>query len=194
MYNEGNIEKDKRMNRIWMTGFRSFELGIMGAKDPKKVVIDFALKKVLQQLIADDADWLITGGQLGIEQWSIDAALNLEDQNQKLKVALMTPFNNFGKQWNEANQAKLSQLKAAVDYTAPVSQLDYSGPSQLKNYQRFMLEHTDQAVFFYDDSAEESKARFDYLAAKQFAVDHDYPIRLIDFDRLQDFADELEFR
>lgn len=182
------------MNRVWITGFRSFELGIMGSHDPKKQVIDFALKKVLEDSLSDSDDWLITGGQLGIEQWAIEAALQLEDQDEKIKVALMTPFTTFGEQWNEANQAKLAELKGLVDFTAAVNQGGYRDASQLKKYQRFMLEHTDEAIIFFDESATESKVRFDYQAAKQFAQDHDYSVRLIDFDRLQDWANELEFK
>jgi uncharacterized phage-like protein YoqJ len=180
------------MDRIWLTGFRSYELGVSGAKDPKLTIIKYAIRRLLLSEIADGAEWLITGGQLGIEQWAIETALALEDDGQRLQIALMTPFEKFGAQWNEGNQEKLTQLKTTVDFTAAVSRGDYSGPSQLRSYQQFMLEHTDGAIIFYDDEATESKARYDYEAAKAYSDGHDYPVRLIDFDRLQDFATEYQ--
>ena len=66
------------MDRIWITGFRNYELGIFNNKDPKLTIINFAINKLLTNAIYDDCNWLITGGQLGIEQWAIEEALNLK--------------------------------------------------------------------------------------------------------------------
>lgn len=175
-----------------MTGFRSYELGVVGTKDPKLAVMKYAIKRLLHAEIVDGAEWLITGGQLGIEQWSIEAAHEMIDDGERIKTALMTPYSGFGSQWNEANQQKLTQLKGVVDFSAPVTQGDYSGPSQLRTYQSFMLAHTDGAIIFFDQDAPESKASYDYEVAQKFAETHDYPIKLIDFDRLQDFANEYQ--
>ena len=184
------------MKRVWITGFRSYELGVFGASDPKRKVIDYALEKLLKRAVANDEEdsepgWLITGGQMGIEQWSLEAALRLEDEGIEIKTALMTPFAEFGKQWNEDNQTRLHNLMAQVNFSASVSQGGYSGRGQLVAYQKFMLEHTDEAIIFFDEEAEESKARYDYQVAKQFSGNHDYRVQLIDFDRLQEFAEKL---
>ena len=41
------------------------------------------------------ADWLITGGQMGIEQWAIEVALDLQATDYpEFQIALMTPFAN----------------------------------------------------------------------------------------------------
>lgn len=180
------------MDRIWLTGFRSYELGVFGAKDPKLIIIKFAIEKLLRQAIANDAEWLITGGQLGIEQWAIEVALDLKSEFPDFKIALMTPFQNFGAQWQSANKERLQQLKQQVDFTNSVYQGDYHNRAQLVNYQQFMLTHTDSGIIFYDDEATESKAQFDAAAMQQFAEYHDYPITKIDLDRLQEFANNYQ--
>ena len=59
-------------------------------------------------------------------------------------------------------------------------------------YQNFMLTHTDEAVIFFDEEATESKARYDDDAIHDFAENHDYPVRRVDLDRLQDYATEYQ--
>lgn len=184
---------DGELHRIWITGFRSYELGVMGTKDPKLMVIKYALRKILENAIQDGADWLITGGQLGIEQWAIEVALELRDEAYpEFQIALMTPFSKFGSQWNEANAEKLTQLKSSVNFTSAVSQGNFAGRNQMVTYQNFMLTHTDEAVIFFDEEATESKARYDDVAIHDFAENHDYPVRRVDLDRLQDYATEYQ--
>ncbi len=55
--------------RIWLTGYRSYELNIFKDSDPKVEVIKNTLKECLIQQMADGLDWVLAGGQLGIEQW-----------------------------------------------------------------------------------------------------------------------------
>lgn len=178
------------MERIWITGFRSFELGIFGAKDPKVTVLKFALKKQLTSAIEDGATWLITGGQLGIEQYALEVGNQLRTEYPEFKTALMTPFQDFGQNWNENNRALLGALQASVDFTQAVSQKPYQDPSQLKNYQNFMLQHTERAIVVYDQQAEASKVQYTVQAIQNYQKHTDYEVTLIDFDRLQEYSEE----
>lgn len=178
------------MTRLWVTGFRSFELGIFGNQDPKITVIKFALEKLLKKALDDGLEWVITGGQLGVDQYALETANLLKTDNPPLKTALMTPFNGFGRQWNENNLAQLQQLKSEVDFTQSVSQEPYQNPQQFRNYQNFMLEHTDGSILFYDERADDSKVRFLYAAMQQYQNNNAYYITLVDFDHLQEYADE----
>ncbi len=72
-YRKGDI-----MSRLWVTGYRSYELGIFKDDEPKRKVIDSVLKSELTQAIVDGMDWLISGGQLGIEQWALEMGQNLK--------------------------------------------------------------------------------------------------------------------
>ncbi|MFL1695527.1 DUF1273 domain-containing protein [Weissella kandleri] len=178
------------MERIWITGFRSFELGIFGAKDPKVTVLKFALKKQLTTAIEEGVTWLITGGQLGIEQYALEVGNQLRTEYPEFKTALMTPFQDFGQNWNENNRALLGTLQASVDFTQAVSQKPYQDPGQFKNYQNFMLQHTERAIVVYDQQVEASKVKFTVQAIQNYQKHTDYGLTLIDFDRLQEYSDE----
>lgn len=178
------------MSRLWISGYRSYELGVFGDKDPKIEIIKFALQDAINQKIDNGVEWIITGPQLGVEQWGAEVALQAKEDYPELKVAIMRPFAEFGNQWNETNKMKLADLMKQVDFSDQVSDQPYTNPSQLKNFQAFMLSHTDEALFVYDEE-HEGKSKYDYLAAQQFANQHPYPITLIDFDQLQEYAIEF---
>ncbi len=66
------------MSRLWVSGYRSYELNVFGDQDDKLKVIKYALTNYLTTQIEDGMDWLITGGQLGIEQWTAEVGLELK--------------------------------------------------------------------------------------------------------------------
>ncbi len=66
------------MSRLWVSGYRSYELGIFQSKDPKVTIIKEAIKQFICQRIDDGVDWIITGPQLGVEQWTIEVTLELK--------------------------------------------------------------------------------------------------------------------
>ncbi|GEP18730.1 DUF1273 domain-containing protein [Pediococcus argentinicus] len=177
------------MKRIWISGYRSYELGIFNDKDPKLAVIKYLIKRELKIAIEDGLNWVITGPQMGIEQWSLECAVDLKKDYPELQIAMMMPFANFGSQWNENNRMKLNDLIAKVDFVGKVSEEEYQSPQQLKNFQSFMLNHTDGAILIYDDE-HEGKSEFDLEAIRKFQETADYSLRLIDFYELQDAAEE----
>lgn len=175
--------------RLWITGYRSFELGVFNDKDPKVKVIKKVLKEHFEQKFNEGLEWIITGGQLGIEQWALEQALNMKENYPELKVALMYPYKDFGSQWNDEHRAKLKNFEEQVDFCATVSNKQYESPQQLKNFQKFMLEHTDQMTMIYDPEFS-GKPDYDYKSAQFFAEKHSYPITLISMDDLQNAAME----
>ena len=71
------------MSRLWVTGYRSYEIGTFGEKDPKITVVKYALEQVIRQQLDLGLKWVITGGQLGVEQWSVAVALSLKAEFPK---------------------------------------------------------------------------------------------------------------
>ncbi|AMV61502.1 Hypothetical protein ADU72_2091 [Pediococcus damnosus] len=177
------------MSRIWITGYRSYELEIFKDDDPKLKVISSVLNDTLKNQIESGANWLITGAQLGVEQWAVNTASELKSTYPEFKIAVMLPFTEFGNQWNESNQAKLSQILTKADFTDSVSHAPYQSPRQLRAYQHFMLTHTDQAILLYDPE-HPGKSKYDYDLIQKWRENHPYPLDLIDFDDLQDAANE----
>ncbi|QOD85420.1 DUF1273 family protein [Weissella viridescens] len=181
------------MERKWITGFTQFELGIFKDTDPRVEVIKFAIQKKLKQALeeVDDTYWVITGGQSGIEQWAVAAALALKPDYPQLRVSIMTPYQHFGSNWKKERQEQLQALVQQVDFSASVSPQPYQNAGQLQNYQQFMLNHTDNALLFYDEEAEQSKVRFAQKAILHFQQHHpSYELFQVDFEKLQDYAEE----
>lgn len=179
------------MRRLWITGYRSYELNTFQDDDPKIKVIKRVLKQRLTSLLDEDSDefWVITGPQLGTEQWAATVAADLRQDYHQLKVALMLPYAEFSSKWNTANQEKLAQLRHRVNFSREVTAKPYESPEQLRLYQQFMLTHTDQLLMVYDPD-HPGKPKYDYRAAQRFAEQENYQIYLIDFDELQEAAVE----
>lgn len=177
-----------QMRRLWVTGYRSYELNVFRDNDPKVKVIKKVLNDHLTNLLEEDNDefWVITGPQLGVERWAIEVALQLKELFPQLKVAMMLPFTDFAQKWNENNQEKLAAIRDHVDFSAEVTNHPYQSPQQLRTYQRFMLDHTDRQLIIYD-SDHEGKPRYDYRAAQD---KEGYPVTVVDFDELQEAAIE----
>jgi len=179
------------MSRLWVTGYRNYEIGTFGDKDPKIEVIKYALNRTLREQIDNGLEWVITGGQMGIEQWTVAVVSDLKQEFPALKVAMMLPFQKFGSQWKPDNQARFQSLISKSDFCESVSQAPYEGPQQLKNYQQFMLTHTDGAILVYDLDFE-GKPVYDYRAIQKQQSIVPYPLTTIDMDQLQDYATEYE--
>lgn len=179
------------MQRIWVTGYRSYELNIFGSKDPKITIIKYALKKHLKALAEENKlDWIITGANLGVEQWAAEVGLELQKE-YPLHVSVMIPYENFSSRWNESNQEKFIKIKDKVDFFASTSNSNYASPVQLRNYENFMIQHTDSSLMVYDPE-HPGKPKFDYEIMQNYQESHDYPIDLLDFYDLQDYAEEYQ--
>lgn len=179
------------MERLWVTGYRSFELNTFNDKDPKITVIKYVLKNYLiEKLENAELDWVITGANLGVEQWTAEVAMELRKE-YNLRFSVMIPYVNFAERWNENNQAKFLNIKEKADFFASTSNSPYTSPQQLRNYQNFMLQHTDRALMIYDPE-HPGKPKYDYQLIKNQQKIKDYPLDLIDFYDLEDAAQEYQ--
>lgn len=181
------------MRRLWVTGYRSYELNVFKDSDSKVKVIKKVLTDHLKNYLEEDTDecWLIAGPQMGVERWALECGLVLKKGYSQLKLALMEPYTAFDQRWNEANQEKLAVIKSKVDFSAPVTDHPYQSPQQLRAYQRFMLTHTDGMLMVYDPEYK-GKPKYDYRQAQSYQEQENYPISLIDFDELQESAVEYQ--
>ena len=179
------------MRRLWLTGYRSYELNAFQDDDPKAAVVKRVLTQRLTSLLEEDDDefWVITGPQLGVEQWGAAVALELKKNFRQLKVAMMLPFADFGQQWNTTNRDRLLNLRDRVDFAREVTTKPYESPEQLRLYQRFMLDHTDSMLMVYDPD-HPGKPKYDYELAQKYGDQQDYPVDLVDLDELQEAAIE----
>lgn len=179
------------MDRLWVTGYRSFELNVFNDKDPKITVIKYALKNYLVEKLENaELDWVITGANLGVEQWTAEVMMELR-KAYNIRFSVMIPYANFAERWNENNQAKFLNIKDGADFFASTSNSPYTSPMQLKNYQNFIVNHTDRALMIYDPE-HPSKPKYDYQLIKNQQKIKDYPLDLIDFYDLEEAANEYQ--
>ncbi|KJY48936.1 Uncharacterized protein JG29_07560 [Bombilactobacillus mellis] len=178
----------KSVKNLWISGYRSYELKIFQDQDPKKQIIEKYLLQVLEEYCDQGLQWILTGGQLGIEQYAVTVAKKPQLQAYNLQVALMTPFKNMSQHWSEKNQQHLIQAIQAADYHQSVSNQNYLNPRQFTNWQQFMLQHTDSSLLVYDLEFP-GKCQYEYQAIRRYQRQHDYELRLISFYDLQEFAD-----
>ncbi|MDO1605432.1 DUF1273 domain-containing protein [Lactobacillus sp. YT155] len=180
------------ISRLWVTGYRSFELGIFNNNDKKVEVIKDILENRIKQYTENGLEWVLSGVQLGVEQFSVDATSKLKADEYAIKHAIMLPFKDFGSNWNENNVSQLNNSLNKADYYNFVSSQTYQNPSQLKNWQQFMLEHTDGMLILYDPEQEQKgKPEYDYQAALAYSENHDYPVETITFEDLDEFYREM---
>lgn len=188
------------MHRLWVSGYRSFELNIFQDDDPKVQVIKSLLKEGIVQRLnqVTDTFWLLSGPQMGVERWALQVGEALKKDYPQLKLGLMMPYQHIDANWNEDNQAKLVKTIAMVDYAGYTSDKAYESPQQLQFYQQFMQDHSDELLLVYDpekdaeavEGTPKSKPFWIYQAAKRYAQNHDYPVNNYDFDDLQEAAEE----
>ena len=100
------------MDRIWMTGHAVMSW-VNGAKDLSLLWLNLPLSDFGKR-DSRWSGWLITGGQLGIEQWAIEVALELQATNYpEFQIALMTPVCQI---WRAMEWSKCRKIDAAKSH------------------------------------------------------------------------------
>ncbi|KRO00551.1 DUF1273 domain-containing protein [Companilactobacillus kimchiensis] len=179
------------IKNLWVTGYRSYELGIFKDDDPKVKVIQGFFEQRIINYAEDGTEWILTGAQMGVEQIIGKAVQEVKKKGYNIKHAVMLPFDEFGNKWNENNQRLLNVFLRNADYVNKTSNMSYHNARQLQDWQNFMLKHTDGALIFYDPD-NGGKPKYDYEAMKSYQDrGNDYQLELIDFDSMQDFANML---
>lgn len=176
------------LKRIYITGYRSFELAIFQENDPKITVIKNILKRELIALLEDGLEWLLLSGNLGVEYWAFEVAHELKETYPDFSIGLFLPFMNFGDQWNDKNKEKLLGMQAKVDYVNTVSHKPYETPQQLKNHTHFLLQQTMGCLLVYD---EEFPGKTEYFLkdARKHSETKAYTVLQLTMDDLQYYED-----
>lgn len=177
------------MTNLYISGYRTYELGVFNEKDPKIPYIKKAMKNEIIQFIESGVEWILTSGQLGVEQWAVEVVEELKADYPEIKQAIIFPFEEFGSNWKEDKKMKLFELEQLADFIECTSHQSYKDPSQLKNHQQFMLDHTDAALLVYDRE-HEGKTKFVYQEIEKKQEKETYECRIIDFDQLQQVIED----
>ena len=96
----------------------------------------------------------------------------------------MFPFAEFVKQWNESNQLKLTNITNKLIFA--MFQINLINHTTITELSQFMLTHTDELFFF---TSSEGKTKYDFRTIQNIE-ESEYSMTLVDFDELQEEAEE----
>ena len=172
------------MHTALIIGYSAFDLGIFNDKDIRLEIIKKAIRNDLEKLAEEGLKWLVFTGSLGFESWVLEVAKEIKE-DFGFQLATIFDFETHGTNWNEANQIKLTAFKQVdfVKYAYP----KYEHMGQLRDYQRFLLENTDLAYFFYDPENETKLKFMDTLMKNQ----EGYRIKRLTFEDLNELAENF---
>ena len=172
------------VSTVWFTGYINYELNIFKDNDFRIKIIKQIIYNNIVNLLNKGMKWIITGGNNGIEQWTIEVANEIKKNYKFLKIAMILPFNGFGDTWNDVNKSKLKKRIKCCDYNVSITKKGYKSSRQFIVYQRFMLKHADEIILFYDPNINcKSKYLYKYIQMNRDL----YSYKLIDMDYLELF-------
>lgn len=174
----------ENVKTLYVTGYKSFEIGAFQDNDPKITVIKNVLKKEIMGYLDTGLEWVLVSGNLGTEIWAAEVVAELKNDYPELKLGIVYPFKEFGANWNEKNRANLEKIELLADFVDSVSHQPYKSPAQLKMHTRFLLEHSGASLLVYDKEYP-GKTQYFLKEAELFSEKFPYEIRLITMDDLQ---------
>lgn len=176
----------------YVTGYKSYELNIFKDDAPEVKYLKLFLKNKLQNLVEEGLEWVLIQGQLGIEMWTAEVVLDLQQEYPELKLGVITPFQNHTERWNEQNQLKYQQIIEGADFHDSVHHAPYEGPFQFKQTDQFILDHTDMTILIYDEEQEASPKFFKRMLV-DFAEQTNYTYDVVTFDEINTFISDIQW-
>lgn len=163
------------------------ELGIFKEDDPRVAFIKYALRKRLVSYVEEGLEWIIISGQMGIEMWTAQVVLDLQDEYD-IKLGIFPPFENQESRWPEPIQFAYQELLMCADFYEPIYKGEYKGGYQFKAKNLWFIEKSDACLLLIDDEYPGS-VRFFYEEAKK---GENYPIYTITPMDLDDAVTEMQ--
>jgi uncharacterized phage-like protein YoqJ len=176
---------------LYLTGYKSFELGIFKNNHEGVHYIKKAIRHSLTPLVEDGLEWVLVSGQLGVELWAAEEVLELRKHYPQLQLAILTPYLNQEQKWNEQNKDYYHSIISKADFVDSISKKPYENPMQLRMKNHFLLNKSDAMLIVYDEERPGSP-RYTYEDAKKYNEKRDYPIFQITFYDLQQQAESYD--
>ncbi|MEC1260582.1 DUF1273 domain-containing protein [Bacillus swezeyi] len=180
------------MKVLAVTGYKPFEMGIFKHDDQALFYIKKAIENRILALLDEGLEWILISGQLGAELWAAEVAFSLQEEYPDLKVAVITPFLEQEKKWNEQNKEHYESVLAQSDYTESLTHRPYESPVQFKQKNRFFIEKSDALLILYDEEKEGSPV-YMLNEAKKAREKRDFPIYMITMDDLRMTVEDYSF-
>ena len=179
------------LTRIMITGYKPHELGIFNDKHLGISIIKKALENRLRLLLDEGLEWVIISGQQGVESWSAEVVWTLKKEFPHLKYAVITPFLEQEKNWQDHKKEQYQTIMARADFVTSITKKPYEAPWQFIEKDKFIIQNTDGLLLIYDEENEGSPKYIKRLAEK-FMESHDYSLLTINAYDLQIIAEEIQ--
>ncbi|TFB24000.1 DUF1273 family protein [Filobacillus milosensis] len=173
-----------------ITGYKPHELNIFSDKDDKVTIIKESLKRRLTNLLEEGLEWVVVSGQQGVETWAFDVVQELKGSFH-VKIALIPPFIDQEKIWNEDKQTVYQRLIEQADFYQPLSNKTYENPKQYFIKNKWMIEKTDACLLLYEEEFGGSPKYFYELVLKYQEKFH-YDMIIINSFDLDDLARDMQ--
>ena len=180
------------MKRLIVTGYKQHELGIFDDKNPGIRFIKKALENRFRTLIEEGLEWVIVSGQLGVETWAAEVVLELKKEFPELKYALLTPFLEQEKKWNETKQEKYREIQEKADFYRSLTSKPYEAPWQFIEKNKFFMRNSDGILIVYDEETDGSP-KFIKKEAERYAEKTEYQVMTITADDLRVVTEEEQY-
>lgn len=183
------------IKRLAVTGYKAHELGIFNDNHPGLPVIKEALKNRLTTYIEEGLEWVLVSGQLGIETWTVEVVWELQQTYPDLKYAIMTPFLDQEKNWNDQKKMHYQDMMARADFTTAITNRPYEAPWQFVEKNKFFVLHSDGYLIVYDED-QEGSPKYVKRLVEMYIDKHDptYTLMTIDAYDLQVVGEEIQER
>lgn len=181
------------IKNLYVTGYRSYELGVWSEEDPKLTIVKEAIKAALIRYLENGLEWVVITGNLGVELWTGEVVIDLRQDYPDLKYSILYPYLNFGKNWNEKNRSLLEKINAGADYTNATSHQDYQNPGQLKSNQAFVIRNCHGSLLVYDREFE-GTPKYSLQAIEAYQSKEEHSLEMISMYDLQEVADNYQFK
>ena len=179
------------MKRVVVTGYKPHELGIFDANHEGIDIIKKAINDRLQALLDNGLEWVIISGQPGCETWAGQVVADLKELYPSLQLAIITPFLEQEKNWNDLKKQEYEELQRMADFQVSLTKRPYEAPWQFIERDKFLLRKSDGILLVYDEENDGSP-KFMKRMAIQFAEKHSYEVLSITADDLQLIAEDIE--
>lgn len=180
---------DQLLKRLVVTGYKQHELGIFDEKNPGIRFIKKALENRFRALLDEGLEWVILSGQLGVETWAAEVVLDMKEEFPQLKYAVLTPFLEQEKRWNETKQENYQMIIENADFHRSLTSKPYEAPWQFIEKNKFFLRNSDGILILYDEETDGSP-KFIKKEAERYAEKNEYQVLTITGDDLRVVTEE----
>ncbi|MEK4228064.1 DUF1273 domain-containing protein [Solibacillus sp. FSL H8-0538] len=176
---------------VFVTGYRPHELGIFNDKHPGVLIIKKAIENQLRMLVDAGLEWVVISGQQGVETWTAQVVLALQEEFPELKYSLITPFLEQEKNWNEQKRETYMQIVSKANFVTSVTRRPYEAPWQFIEKDKFIIDNTDAMLLVYDEDNEGSP-KYVLKLVEKYMDAHKYELLKINAYDLQMIAEEMQ--